>query len=460
MDKLFDDSPLSSSPEPQLEHFPGSEPTRLAPLAERMRPRCFDDFLGQQHIIGPDTVIRRALSRGEITSLIFWGPPGSGKTTLARLLASETGHHFSAFSAVTSGVAHVRRIIAEATHRRRYEDRGTILFVDEIHRFNRAQQDAFLPHVEAGTVVLIGATTENPSFEVNNALLSRCRVLVLESLAAGDIVSILQRALVDVEQGLGLLKAEVQAQALDFLGGMSGGDARVALNALELAVLAAQPDAGGNRSVGLDEVKDSLQKRNVLYDKDREEHYNIISALHKSMRGSDVQGALYWLGRMLAGGEDPIYIVRRLVRFASEDVGMADPQALVVAVAAKEACAFIGMPECDTALAQTVVYLSTAPKSNAVYKACGHVRREVEKSGSLPVPLHIRNAPTKLMKDLGYGDGYQYDHDSAQGFSGQDFLPEGLQSASFYSPRECGFEREVRKRMDYWQGLKQKRKGD
>jgi putative ATPase len=432
-------------------------PPRRAPLADRMRPRSFADFVGQEELIGPGTVLRSAVGKGELTSLILWGPPGSGKTTLARLLAAETSHRFASFSAVTSGVAEVRQIIAEADARRRLEGRGTVLFVDEIHRFNRAQQDAFLPHVEAGTIVLVGATTENPSFEVNSALLSRCRVFVLRRLETEELVSVMRRALADVEHGLGELRPAVPDEVLEFLARCSDGDARTALNALELACLAASPGDDGRRRITMEQAGQALQRRTLLYDADREEHYNLISALHKALRGSDVQAGLYWAGRMLAGGEDPLFIARRLVRFASEDVGLADPQALAVTLAAKQACEFLGMPECDTALAQAVVYLATAPKSNAVYLASGSVRREVERSGSLPVPLHIRNAPTSLMKDLGYGHGYRYDHDCPEGFSGQEFLPDGLRGRAFYAPGEVGFEREVKKRMQYWARLKLQR---
>jgi len=429
-------------------------PAPSAPLADRMRPRTLDEFVGQDGIVGPGTLLRRAIEGDKLSSMIFWGPPGTGKTTLARIIAEATGSHFAAFSAVLAGVKEIRSIVAEAGKRLRYEKRPTVLFVDEIHRFNKAQQDAFLPHVESGTITLIGATTENPSFEVNSALLSRCRVFVLDELDPVEVRAIMDRALADGESGLAPLAPEVDDEAAEFLAQMANGDARVALNALELAVMTAEPDKKGRRRVTIETATEAMQKKSVLYDKDGEGHFNLISALHKSLRGSDAQAGLYWLGRMLYGGEDPLYIARRLVRFASEDIGLADPEALVIANAAKDACHFIGMPECDLALAQLVVYLAAAPKSNALYAAMGKVKRDIREHQALPPPLHIRNAPTRLMKDLGYGAGYGYDHDFPEHIAPQEYLPDNLRGKVYYKAGELGFEKRISERMAYWEKLR------
>jgi putative ATPase len=431
-----------------------------APLADRMRPRTFDEFVGQAKIVGPDSLLRRAIESDNLSSVILWGPPGSGKTSLARIIAGVTGAHYAAFSAVVSGVAEVRSTIADARERLQREKKRTILFVDEIHRFNKAQQDAFLPHVEAGTIVLVGATTENPSFEVISALLSRCRVFKLEPLRPEEIKSLLRRAVEDRERGLGAVKAAIDEDALDFLVNYSNGDARSALSALEFAVTAGRLRADGSRRVTRAVAEEAMQRKAVLYDKGGEEHYNIISALHKSLRGSDPQGALYWLGRMLEGGEDPLYILRRLVRFAAEDVGLADPQALSVAVAAKEAYDFVGMPEGDLFLGELVVYLAAAPKSNSVYAALGAVREDIRKYEAAPVPLHIRNAPTRLMKEFGYGKGYRYDHDEPGHISAQEYLPDVLKGHVYYRPGEYGFEREMAKRIAYWEKLRARAQSD
>lgn len=401
--------------------------SRHSPLADRMRPRTLAEYEGQRQIVGEGTILREALERDEIPSMVFWGPPGSGKTTLAKIIAEKTKSHFIAFSAISGTVKEIRETIAGADARRKMYGEKTLLFVDEIHRFNKAQQDAFLPAVESGVITLIGATTENPSFEVNSALLSRCRVFVLAMLEPEAVVAILRRALIDETNGLGKLKLSVDDDTLEYLAMMSNGDARVALNALELA--------SQTGSVDRKRISDALQKTHLLYDRAGEEHYNIISALHKSMRGNDANAALYWLGRMLEAGEDPIYVARRLVRFSSEDIGLADPNALVQAVAAFQASHQLGMPECNVILAQCVAYLARAPKSNTLYVAYGKVQRDIQDLPAEPVPIHLRNAPTRLMKDLGYGKDYKYtpSFENAED-ARQDFLPDCLKGKKYLDP--------------------------
>lgn len=423
-----------------------------APLADRMRPQNFDEFVGQESVVGNGTPLRKMIEQGRLPSIILWGPPGSGKTTLAYLLARATGQRFTPLSAVTSSVAEVRKVVADAKDARRLHDKGTILFIDEIHRFNKAQQDAFLPHVERGVITLIGATTENPSFEVVGPLLSRCRVFVLERLSRLDIGSIVSRAASDKSRGLGGA-VKLEKDAKDCLLDFAGGDARTALNLLEMAFLAA-PGKQKTRRISRKLLEESAQKRLPGYDKDREWHHNMISALHKSLRGSDADASLYWLARMLVAGEDPLYIARRLIRAASEDIGNADPNALRVAINVYDACHYLGMPECDLALAQAVIYIATAPKSNATYKAYLGAARAAKDNGDLPVPLHIRNAPTRLMKELGYGKEYEYLHDSEEHFVAAEYLPKELQGASFYTPGKFGFEQEIAKRLAYWQRLR------
>jgi len=429
-------------PDPPSSALPGT------PLAERMRPRTLDEFIGQSQLLGPGRPLRQSLDAGTLHSMIFWGPPGTGKTTLARLLASVAGAEFVPVSAVTTGIKDVKDIIAAAERRRSMRGSRTVLFVDEIHRFNKAQQDAFLPHVEGGTIILVGATTENPSFEVNSALLSRSKVYVLKALESEDVVTILNRALVDDERGLAGLRVSTDDAALKAIAVYANGDARVALNLLENAVLALPPDATGVRNLNADVLSTLLERRSLLYDKAGEEHYNIISALHKSLRNSDADAGIYWLARMLEAGEDPLYVARRLVRFASEDVGNADPRALEITIAAKEAVHFLGMPEANTALAQAVVYLAAAPKSNAVYVAYGRAAEDATRDVASPVPLHLRNAPTRLMKDLEYRKGYKYAHDEAQGVSAMSCLPEHLEGRAYYQPTDRGIEARIKEALD------------
>ncbi|HEY77722.1 MAG TPA: replication-associated recombination protein A [Dehalococcoidia bacterium] len=431
-----------------------------APLAARMRPAAFHEFVGQEHIVGEGRVLRKAIEAGQLPSIILWGPPGSGKTTLAGIIANSTDSHFSPISAVSAGVADLRRIIEEAGERRKLYQKKTILFIDEIHRFNKAQQDAVLPYVEDGTVILIGATTENPSFEVVSPLLSRCQVLVLNPLNENELRVIILRALKDRLKGLGALNVELDPDALVHLITMANNDARVALNTLEVATLATAPDAAGQRHISLATIEDAIQRRALRYDKAGEEHYDLISALHKSMRGSDPDAALYWLARMVEAGEDPLYIARRMVRFASEDVGMADPQALVVAMAAQQAVHFIGMPEGNLALAQAVVYLATAPKSNSLYQAYSRVQQEVKNGPDAPVPLHLRNPVTPLMKDIGYGKGYKYAHDYPEAFVVQQYLPDSLKDRQYYQPGEQGYEKQVAERLKGWQQKKREAGND
>ena len=440
--------------------FDGEHPPSRAgraPLAERMRPRSFEEYVGQDGLLGAGRPLREAIERDLLQSVILWGPPGTGKTSLARLIAASTEAHFIAFSAVLAGIKEIKEVMAEAERARHARGRRTIVFVDEIHRFNKAQQDAFLPRVEGGDIVLIGATTENPSFEVNAPLLSRSQVFVLQPLGESDLLTVLSRAMTDAECGLGADSVDVEPTALSAIARYANGDARIALNLLEFAAASA-PVVNGRGLVDEAFLRSSVARRALLYDKAGEEHYNLISALHKSMRNSDPDAAVYWLARMLEAGEDPMYIARRLVRFASEDVGNADPQALALTVAAKDAVHFIGMPEANTALTQAVTYLATAPKSNAVYRAYLRAAADAHSDRAEPVPLHLRNAPTTLMKTLEYGKGYQYAHDEADAVTGMDCLPPNLAGRKYYEPTDRGFEKELKRRLDGWAELKRKRR--
>ncbi len=434
------------------------EKRKEAPLAARMRPSTFVEFAGQEHLVGEGRVLRKAIESGKLPSIVLWGPPGSGKTTLAYIIASTTDSHFSPISAVSAGVADLRRIIEEARERRKLHQQKTILFIDEIHRFNKAQQDAILPFVEDGTITLIGATTENPSFEVTSPLLSRCQVLTLNALGDKEIGEIIMRAMKDGDNGLGGLNVELEPEAMDHLVKMSKGDARIALNALEMAALTTPPNAKGKRLIPLPTIEEAIQHPALRYDRAGDQHYDLISALHKSIRGSDPDASLYWLARMLEAGEDPLFIARRLVRAASEDIGMADPQALVVAMAAQQAVHFIGMPEGNLALAEAAVYLATAPKSNSLYEAYSKVQDEIKRGADDSVPLHLRNPVTPLMKQVGYGKGYKYAHDYPGHFVEQQNLPESLQGKQFYYPGEQGYEKQVSAQLRaWWQGKKKGR---
>ena len=448
----------------------GSAADSTRPLADRMRPRTLDEYVGQEHLIGPGKPLRVQIERDDAGSIIFWGPPGTGKTTLAKIIANMTKAEFIEFSAVLAGIKEIKQVMADAERAKQYGTR-TIVFIDEIHRFNKAQQDAFLPHVEKGNIRLIGATTENPSFEINSALLSRCRVYVLQPLSEEQIVLLLKRALADEERGLGGMRLAASDDVLKKIASYTSGDARSAYNVLEVAAgLAKAPllaktgrpfdSAQGKNGAPQDSieskapeitddiVRDALQKRILLYDKTGEEHYNLISALHKSVRNSDPDAALYWLGRMLEAGEDPLYVARRVVRMAVEDIGLADPNALSLCMAARDAVDFIGMPEGNLALAQAVVYLSVAPKSNALYTAYGNVQQDVEQTSADPVPLHLRNAPTRLMKGLGYGKGYQYAHDVDGKVADMECLPDNLRGRVYYQPTSEGIEKRIRERME------------
>ncbi len=435
-----------------FEHGRELHARQTAPLAERMRPATFDEFVGQEHILAEDRVLRRAIEIDRVPSILFWGPPGSGKTTLARLIATVTQSYFEPVSAVSAGVADLRKAVAGAQERQALYQHSTILFVDEIHRFNKAQQDVILPHVEDGTITFIGATTENPSFEVNAPLLSRCRVFTLSALDADSVTDIIQRALTDELRGLATLKPRLESDALAHLVNIANGDARVALNALEMAVVAAEPDKGGQRRVTMDGIADALQRRVPQYDKAGDGHYDTISAFIKSVRGSSPDGALYWLARMLDAGEDPMFIARRLVILAAEDIGLANPGALPVAVAAQQAVHFVGLPEGRIPLAEATVYLATSPKSNAAYLGLERALDDVRGQPHEPVPLHLRNAVTGLMRGMGYGSGYRYSHDYEGHFETQEYLPSELSDRRYYEPSNQGSEAAIAERLRQWWG--------
>ncbi|HWP57295.1 MAG TPA: replication-associated recombination protein A [Candidatus Acidoferrales bacterium] len=439
-----------------FDRAPAAKRSERAPLAERMRPKSLEEFVGQEHLLGPGKLLRELVLARRLHSLLFWGPPGCGKTTLAQILASESGAHCVHFSAVSSGVKDLKKIIDDAERLHRLGT-ATVLFVDEIHHFNKAQQDTFLPYVERGTIVLIGATTENPSFQVIAPLLSRCQVLVLYPLAADEIGQIIDRALQDTDRGLGGLGLWLEPGAREFLIQQAQGDARVALNALQTAAAIVGARRAGS-AIDLAVIKEALQKKPILYDKSGEEHYNVISAFIKSLRGSDPDAALYWLMRMLEAGEDPLFIARRMIIFAAEDIGNADPQALQVAVAAKDAFHFVGLPEGKIPLAQATTYLATAPKSNASYKAMLAAERDVGEKGALPVPLHLRNAPTPLMEKLGYGQDYRYAHDFPEHIAPQEHLPEELKDRKYYFPSDSGFEKTIQERLKNWEKMRKDRK--